>query len=192
MTDYAAYHGFGAPDRLGVHLFRVDIPLGRGGFVRIFEDYGYRGLEGGGPQDEPRVDLPRKIWTAIAEAARTDFNTRLKALKLPVGRWRTGSNYLDRLLGRELCVLAWAAETASPEEFPVICARWAALRPEERWWLFGATVAEAGRPGDFHRGWRRALYFALADGKSPAPKVKRAPRPVEKEPVSLPLFGGAL
>lgn len=40
---------------------------------------------------------------------------------------------MERLLGKELCVLAWAAETANAEQLPVICSKWAALRPEERW-----------------------------------------------------------
>ena len=60
-------------------------------------------------------------------------------------------------LGKELCVLAWAAETASEDKIAVICSKWAALRPEERWWLFAMTVAEAGMPEDTQRGWRRAL-----------------------------------
>ena len=47
---------------------------------------------------------------------------------------------------------------------PVICSRRAVLRPEERWWLFAMTAAEAGLPEDGERGWRRALYAALSDG----------------------------
>jgi hypothetical protein len=48
----------------------------------------------------------------------------------------------------------------------VITSKWAALRPEERWWLFSMTVAECGLPQDRERGWRRALYFALSDGQT--------------------------
>ena len=68
---------------------------------------------------------------------------------------------------REHAELAWAAERASEEELPVIGSKWAALRPEERWWLFMMTVAEAGLPDDHQRGWRRALHLALADGEAP-------------------------
>ena len=105
---------------------------------------------------------------AIADAARREFNERLKAAKIPVGRWHSGTNLVDRLLGKELCVLAWAAENATDEEIPVICSKWAALRPEERWWLFSMTVAEAGLPEDAKRGWRRALHLALSDGEKAA------------------------
>ena len=82
---------------------------------------------------------------------------------------------MDRLLGKELCVLAWAAETANDEQLPVICSKWAALRPEERWWLFSMTVAEAGLPEDTQRGWRRALFHALSDGEKPARRTQAPP-----------------
>ena len=85
-------------------------------------------------------------------------------------------------------MLAWAAETATEEQLPIICSKWAALRPEERWWLFSMTVAEAGLPEDTQRGWRRALYHALSDGEK-QPTRKRRPRPVEQDVLNLPLFG---
>ena len=52
----------------------------------------------------------------IAEIARREFNDRLKAAKVTTGRWHTGTNLVDRLLGKELCVLAWAAEPANDDE----------------------------------------------------------------------------
>jgi len=94
---------------------------------------------------------------------------------------------VDRLLGRELCVLAWAAETATEEQVPIICNKWAALRPEERWWLFAMTVAEAGLPEDTQRGWRRALFLALSDGEK-RPPGRRRRRPAEPDLFRLPLF----
>src|SRR5438552_3631073 len=158
---------FGAPTSFGAYLFRVEIPASRGDPVVIVEDFGYRGQEGGFPRDEERVVLRRPIWSAIADTARREFNDRLKTAKVLTGRWHTGTNLVDRLLGKELCVLAWAAETATDEQIPVICSKWAALRPEERWWLFAMTVAEAGQPDDAQRGWRRALFHALSDGEKP-------------------------
>ena len=179
---------FGASSEFGAHIFRVEIPAGRNEPVRIIEDYGYRGLEGGIPREEERVALKRPAWTAVADIARREMNDRLKTAGIPTGRWHTGANLVDRLLGKELCVLAWAAETAADELFPVICSKWAALRPEERWWLFAMTVAEAGRAEDTQRGWRRALFFALSDGeKTPAGRPPRI-RPVEQELFDLPLF----
>lgn len=181
------YMDFGAPDQFGTHLFRVEIPVARAESVAIVEDYGYRGAEGGIPQHEHRVILPRPVWSGIADTARREFNDRLKAAKVPAARWHSGTNLVDRLLGKELCVLAWAAETANGDQIPVICGKWAALRPEERWWLFAMTAAEAGLPEDTQRGWRRALFHALSDGEKPREGRKRR-RPVETDLFSLPLF----
>jgi len=187
MLEPITYKDFGAPDRFGAHLFRVEIPAQRTEPVRIVEDFGYRGMEGGIPKEEERAILSRPVWAGIADIARREFNDRLKVAKVTTGRWHPGTNLVDRLLGKELCVLAWAAETASDEQMPVICSKWAALRPEERWWLFSMTVAEAGLPQDTQRGWRRALFMALSDGEMPAAGRKR-PRPVESDLFSLPLF----
>ena len=187
MTERPKTVDFGAPDTFGAHLFRVEIPVSRNVPVMIVEDYGYRGQEGGIPRDEDRVVLSRTVWSAIAETARREFNERLKASKILTGRWHTGTNLVDRLLGKELCVLAWASETANPEQILIICSKWAALRPEERWWLFAMTVAEAGLPEDTQRGWRRALFTALSDGEKPAAHKQR-PRPAEQEMFKLPLF----
>ena len=178
---------FGAPNAYGAHVFRVEIPAARTGAVKIFEDYGFRGESGGVSRDEERVEIKRPTWTAISDIARREFNDRLKAAKTPAGRWHSGTNLVDRLLGKELCVLAWAAETANDEQLPVVGSRWAALRPEERWWLFAMTVAEAGLPEDTERGWRRALFAALSDGEKPAPGRQRR-RPAEDDLFRLPLF----
>lgn len=187
MSDKVPTVDFGAPDTFGAHIFRVEIPPSRSASVLIVEDYGYRGHEAGIPRDEERVRLRRPIWSAISDIARREFNDRLKAAKVLTGRWHTGTNLVDRLLGKELCVLAWAAETANDDQIPVICSKWAALRPEERWWLFSMTVAEAGLPEDSQRGWRRALFAALSDGDRTAIH-KRRPRPPEQERFKLPLF----
>ena len=181
---------FGASTTFGTHLFRVEIPAARSGSVTITEDYGYRGLEGGIPGGEERVVLQRMIWSGIADTARREFNDRLKAAKIHTGRWHTGTTLVDRLLGKELCVLAWAAETANQDQIPVVCSKWAALRPEERWWLFAMTAAEAGLPNDTQRGWRRALFYALSDGEKPATPRKR-PRPAEPDFYNLSLFSNS-
>ena len=75
-------------------------------------------------------------------------------------------------------MLAWAAERAHADELPIICSKWGALRPEERWWLFSVTAAEAGLAEDVERGWRKAIYYALADGEriTTDKKVRRRPK----------------
>ena len=174
---------FGAPDEYGAHVFRVEIPTARREPVRIIEDYGLKGGEGSLPYEELRAVVDRPLWSAIA-----DFNERLKVKKLPPSRWKIGVNRVDRLLGKELCVLAWAAERATVEECPILCGKWGALRPEERWWLFAMTATEAGLADDSERGWRKALYFALADGKVGEKPPKRRRLLLDEEWPVLSLF----
>ena len=183
------YEGFGAVvGDFGAHVFRVDVPVTLKGDITITEDYGLKGGENGVPPKETRVVLPRRFWSAIAESARKDFAARLKAKKLASSRWTTGDNKVDRMLGKELCVLAWAAEHASSvDECKAIAAKWAALRPEERWWLFSQTVAEAGLAEDKDGGWRKALYYALSSGRVTEHKP-RSIRPVEEPAETLSLF----
>lgn len=183
------YVDFGAPSTFGAHIFRVEIPDNKTEDVIIVEDYGYKGSENGIPKEEERVYLKRSIWNSISDIAKREFNDRLKTAKIPTGRWHSGENLLDRLLGKELCVLAWAAEGSTEENVGVICIKWAALRPEERWWLFSMTVAESGLPDDSGRGWRKALFHALSEGPKKATAKKRR-RPLESDVYDLPLFGG--
>jgi len=106
MNDKPETVDFGAPVDFGAHVFRVEIPSVRNALVIIVEDYGYRGQERGIPREEDRVILNRSVWSAIADIARSEFNDRLKTAKMLTGRWHTGTNLVDRLLGKELCVLA--------------------------------------------------------------------------------------
>jgi len=76
------------------------------------------------------------------------------------------------------------------DELPVICSRWAALRPEERWWLFSMTAAESGAVDDRERGWRKALYFALSDGRPEKKMARRRRRPSNEINPSQLLLGG--
>lgn len=187
MIDKYSFTDFGAPDEFGAHIFRVEIPDSRTDAVRIVEDFGLKGGEGGLPYEEVRAVLDRKAWSAIAETARKNFNERLKSKKLLTSRWHSGINKVDRLLGKELCILAWAAENADEDKYPVVCSKWSALRPEERWWLFSMTAAEAGLADDGDRGWRKALMYAMSDGKAGEKSLKRR-RPAHDEE-TLSLFG---
>jgi len=180
---------FGAPSEFGMHYFYVEIPAAPRDAVSIFEDYGFDGDESRRETVECRLTLARELWTKIRDDSRRDFNTRLKVKKHGTGTWVTGTVKLDRFLGRELCVLGWAAEHASPEECLVICQKWLAMRPEERWWLYSKTAAEAGRAEQTQRGWRKALYCALSDGTNIKLETKKKPKtkktPQTEEPQDL-------
>jgi hypothetical protein len=154
---------FGAPSRFGAHHFFVVIPPAPREAVTVCEDFGFEGDDQLRETTVVRAIVARDLWTRIRDEARRDFNLRLRERKHRVGTWNQGKTKLDRFLGKELCVLVWAAEHATPEECPVICQRWLDLRPEERWWLYAKTAAGAGRAEDAQHGWRKALYCALSD-----------------------------
>ena len=155
--------GFGCPDTTDPHRFEVEIPAGRTGTVLIEEHYGIKAGINGLPEVIERCHLPRPTWSMIAEDVKRDFNERLRKKKLTTSRWTVGLNKVERLLGKELLVLAWAVEKASPESIPNAIRNWVGLRPEERWWLFTVTAAATGLAEDADVGWRKALRFALTE-----------------------------
>ncbi len=181
---------FGAPSDFGMHHFYVEIPAAPRDPIRIYEDFGFDGDEAHRETIECRLVLARELWTKIRDEVRRDFNARLKSKKQSTGSWTTGKVKLDRFLGKELCVIGWAAEHATPDECLIISQKWLALRPEERWWLYSKTASEAGHYDQTERGWRKALYCALSDGINiklePKKKVKaKEKKPEQEESVTL-------
>jgi Protein of unknown function (DUF3780) len=154
--------GFGVPATTDPHHFIVDIPKTSAGVVRIVESLGLQAQEQEAGIIE-RCILERVRWTAIRSEVQRAFNARLKEHNLRVSAWKVGDNQVDRLLGKELCVLAWAVEGMNPDNVPIAVRNWLALRPEERWWLFGMTAMSTGGVNDGNKGWRLALRHALGD-----------------------------
>lgn len=193
--------GFGAPKGVDPHVFEVHVPAGNSGKIRIVEHYG---IAAGafGRESVERCELGRKTWGTIRDDLKRHLNERLKEKDLKIGAWKTGVNRLERLLGQELLVLAWAVEEAKEEVVPVAIRNWLALRPEERWWLYAATASATGESKHSGVGWRKALRYALTEnpvrealGRSrPATEVstkakgsKSRPKPID---ANAPLFPG--
>ncbi|MDK9358940.1 DUF3780 and DUF4357 domain-containing protein [Lelliottia sp. V106_10] len=154
--------GFGVPASSDPHHFKVIIPKSSTGKVQISE---YLGLQAQREEFSivDRVHLDRTRWAAIRAEVQRAFNTRLKSYGLKTSSWQVGENMLDRLLGKEICVLAWAIESMEIDNIPVAVRNWLALSPEERWWLFGMTAKSTGGVDDRDVGWRIALRHALGD-----------------------------
>jgi hypothetical protein len=183
--------GFGVPATSDPHHFKVIIPRVNTGRVQISE---YLGLQA--TTDEQaiidRVLLDRPRWTAIRSEIQRAFNARLNAHGLKTSAWKVGDNPVDRLLGKELCVLAWAVEHMELEKVPVAVRNWLALRPEERGWLFGMTAISTGGINDGEKGWRLALRHALGDvaqSELLQPKARRQRVTDDNERPTLDLFG---
>ena len=174
--------GFGFLPRESEHHFVVTIAGRRREDVLIAEHLSF--VPGGGyappslgigMQDAKlRVALARVKWDEIADAARVEFNRRLKKHGLPPGRWKRGDNPVARLLGKELTLLAWAVEDADPALIPTAVRNWLGLAPEERWWLFTMTNAATGHAlHGRNRGWRKAVRFALTENPVTADSRER-------------------
>jgi hypothetical protein len=155
--------GFGCPVGVDPHHFVVDLPVGRTTPVVIAEAYGIKAGLNGLPEVAERCYLPRATWSMISEEVKREFNERLRSKKMATSRWTTGVNKIERLLGKELLVLAWAVEGATPDTVPNAIRNWIGLRPEERWWLYTVTAAATGRPEHSDIGWRKALRFAFTE-----------------------------
>jgi hypothetical protein len=128
-----------------------------------------------------RVVIDRSRWLALAPAFWDEANRRLRANGLPVAKFQKNPAKpvpVHPSLGKELCILCWAVEDASPDDIPNALHNWEALAPEERWWLFTMTVATTGQAMQKGIGWRKALRAALADnpfvkGDGLSPKGRR-------------------
>jgi hypothetical protein len=154
--------GFGVPAISYPHHFNVVIPKSSTDKVRIRE---HLGVQAGRNYDEviDRVLLDHPRWTSISAPVQRAFNARLDAHGSTSNAWKVGDNPVDRLLGRELCVLAWAVEQMDMAKIPVAVRNWLALRPEDCWWLFGMIAMSTGGVMDAGKGWRAALKHALGD-----------------------------
>jgi hypothetical protein len=184
--------GFGVPNEIDPHHFTVDIPGARTDAVLISEHFGLQGGANGTPDKIERCRLSHSAWTAISEEAKRVLNERLKEKKISASRWSTGTNQVERLLGRELCVLAWAVEVSPKDLVPNAIRNWVGFRPEERWWLFAMAANLTGTSDDVDIGWRKALRVALTEtptGEEVAAIRKKRPKlPTEADRPSLPLF----
>ena len=155
--------GFGVPNVVCPHHFVVRIPAGRSDPVVIVEDYG---LDGDTIDAKPvsRVIVSRDAWRVVADPLKAYLNRRLKDKinkRHPAIRFSAGDNKVERLLGHEVAVLAWAIEQADEDEARIAFTRWASHRPEELHWLYQQIVADAGRPDNEPTGWRLAIKQAL-------------------------------
>jgi hypothetical protein len=123
------------------HGFLVDVPKGtnRTDLIRVTE---HRGNDLGelGETDmvatsanDPslRVVIDRARWQGMAPAFWEEANRRLRANGLPAAKYQKNPAKpvpVHPSLGKELCVLCWAVEDASPDDIPNALRNWEAKR----------------------------------------------------------------
>ena len=173
------------------HGFLVDIPKGTasGDFIRISEHRGdeldrldMRAADTVSLNDPAlRVVIDRNRWASLGPAFWDEANRRLRANGLITYKFQKNPSRpipVHHSLGKELCVLCWSVEEASPSDIPNAIRNWDGLAPEERWWLYTMTVATTGQAMQRGIGWRKALRAALADnpyvkGEGLSPRARR-------------------
>lgn len=174
------------------HGFLIHIPRGtsrsdlicisehRGGGIDSLGQSGFAALPS---LTDPsvRVVIDRLRWSDLAPSFWEEANRRLRANGLPAYRLQKNPSHpvpVHPSLGKELCILCWAVEEATPGDIPNALRHWDALAPEERWWLYTMTVATTGQAMQKGIGWRKALRAALADnpfvkGEGLPPRARR-------------------
>jgi len=173
------------------HGFLIDIPKGHasGDWIYITEHrgsdldhLGARSIDAPTPSNPSlRVLIDRGRWLSLAPAFWDEANRRLRANGLPPAKFQKNPSKpvpVHPSLGKELCILCWAVEEASPDDIPNALRNWEALAPEERWWLYTMTVATTGQAMQKGIGWRKALRAAIADnpfvkGEGLSPRARR-------------------
>jgi hypothetical protein len=167
--------GFGFQPALSEHFFLLTLPKAKGAEAEVALSEHFEWVEPtvDAPIPVPinavnahlRVILRRSVWDEIAEEAKAEFNRRLRVYGLKTAKWpASGQVPIDRTLGKELCVLAWAVEECDPALIPTAVRNWLGLVPEERWWLYTMTNAATGHALNGRgKGWRKALRYALTE-----------------------------
>lgn len=173
------------------HGFLIAVPKGTGGgdIICISEhrgnelnDLGMQEKAATSPNDPSlRVLIDRARWLALAPEFWEEANRRLRANGLLPAKFQKNPARpvpVHPSLGKELCILCWAVEEATPDDIPNALHNWEALAPEERWWLYTMTVATTGQAMQKGVGWRKALRAAIADnafvkGEGMSPRARR-------------------
>ena len=176
MACKVVTHGFGVPNDAMPHQFLVRIPKSRNDPVEVWEDFG-AAAAGTKVEKICRGMVQRDVWGRVSDGVKSHLNRRLKEKDFKSSRFSIGDNRVERILGREMCVLAWAIEDADADEAAIALARWSSHRPEELWWLFLQIDNDGGDWDSPKTGWRVAIRHAMIRDKEESPNPTRRLRP---------------
>lgn len=173
MSKKVEVLGFGFIPKQNEHHFLVTLPhsLAQESVITISEHFEWEGniekeaKNYDGIHSQIKVNLKRYQWDAIADEVKAEFNRRLRTLGVKSGQWKKrGTIAVDRTLGKELVLLAWAIEDSEQTLIYNAIRNWLGLAPEERWWLYTMTNAATGHVTKGKGvGWRKAVRFALTE-----------------------------
>lgn len=171
--------GFGVPDNSYPHHFIVQVPRGNklDDLIHVVEDFGTE-ADPGQSARVTRARITRRVWARVRQQLQHYLNLRLRARGVKTAKFAAGDNQIDRLLGRELCLLFWALEGAGEDiaTIDLVYHNWLAYSPEEMWWMFQQVAKGSGASDSPIRGWRQAVRQILATPVSVADQEAAAPR----------------
>lgn len=115
-----------------------------------------------------RARIDADVFKRIRSRLKDAMNSRIKGVnatlkggekKMPAGNgWnRNDVTRIDRILGREICILFWALEGCPAGQEDAVIDFWQTYRPEEMWWIFIQADQDGRHYDTAPKGWRAAL-----------------------------------
>lgn len=166
--------GFGFNSKESRHCFIVDIPRKKTDFVNIYEQNNY---DTGDKILKTRIS--KDVWGVIAPFIEKEFNFILDKCNIKKSKFKIGENLVDRLLGKELCLLIFAIESLSINDSNSLLLsvhNWLSIDREFRWFLFTMVdnTSSSTNQDTAYYGWRKAIKIAFLDNLSINSNIKKA------------------
>lgn len=155
--------GFGYNPLESNHYFIIEIPKKISENVNIYEYVFHDNIE----EKTLKIIISKKVWLKVAPFLEREFNTILSSYSLKKSKFTVGDNIVERLLGKELCLLLFAIEHLdnNSDDISQVIQNWSAIEREFRWFLYTMIDTSAGEYNDINifKGWRDAIKTALSD-----------------------------
>lgn len=155
--------GFGYNPLESNHYFIIEIPKKISENVNIYECVS----NDNGEEKTLKIVIPKKVWLKVAPFLEREFNNLLSSYSLKKSKFSVGDNIIERLLGKELCLLLFSIEHLdnNSDDISQAIHNWSAIEREFRWFLYTMVDTSAGEYSDsnIYKGWREAIKIALSD-----------------------------
>lgn len=155
--------GFGYNPCESSHYFVVEVPKKISENVNVYECINNDNTE----EKTLRTVISKRVWLKIAPFLEREFNSVLSSYSIKKGKFKVGDNIVERLLGKELCLLLFSIEhyECDSNDFSQAIHNWSAIEREFRWFLYTMVDTSAGEynTDNLTKGWRGAIKLALLD-----------------------------
>ena len=146
--------GFGVPASDDQPKFILSIP--RGGkdsdTIQLIE---FDPSRKPGSEEVVKAEIDGKAFKQLRPIILSFMNRRLKKSGLKTGKLKSGDNDISEVIGKELCVLMWAADGCDAAGIERAYDGWTRYTLSELWWMY--------KQGSDNLVWRKALSIALTE-----------------------------